>query len=241
MTAALPPRKNAAYPLGMDEDAEWRAAELDAARDDFAWEQHMEEEAAQDQVREHLEADLEEWFDEYFEAYFRKKAAAAWEEAWTAYRPVLTGALQRAKRRINEGAFDEAAVLGASATEVLLRECFAKPVLAGMFLGAAWAADLTERFTKDFGAGRIRELVLAVLRHVGLDLSGVKTLGGSDAWVALMGPQGLIAQRNRFVHDLRPVDHDAIRIGFVSAVELLYQSRRFGERLGADAPPPDEI
>lgn len=225
-----------------NDDAEWRAAEQDAAAFDLAREEYEEEQWRIEEFRTTLEADLEDWFDEYFEAYFRRKAAAAWAPAWARFRPIVTRALQGAKRRIEEGSFDEAAVLAASAVELLLRECFVRPVIAGMFLGAAWAPDLANRFTRGAQGSRIRELVLAVLRHVDLDLTQVTTIGGTHIWPALVArPDGLIEQRNRFVHELEPVEPDAIRIGHVAAVELLYQARRFGEQLGADAPAPDDI
>jgi hypothetical protein len=226
----------------MDEDeAAWRASERDAAAYDIAREDWEEEQWQIEQFRTMLETDLEEWFDQYFDTYFQRKAAAAWEPAWTKFRPIVTQALQRAKGRMEEGAFDEAALLAASAVELVLRECFVRPVISGMFLGAAWAPDLADRFTRGATSGRIRELVLAVLRHVNLDLAKVTTLGGTPIWPALFAPDGLIAKRNQFVHALEPVDPVAVRIGLVAAVELLHQARRFGEQLGANAPAPDEI
>lgn len=99
--------------------------------------------------------------------------------------------------------FGPALTLATSAVEIAIRFLLLRPLVQGAFLSDRWAAILANRIA----IGRTaedRELLPAILREWGLDVTKVMTGGGVQVWPFVMGRMWPL--RDQFVHRADSVD-----------------------------------
>jgi hypothetical protein len=99
----------------------------------------------------------------------------------------------------------------AIAIELMIRFMLVRPLIQGAFLSDQWAEILTNRVATGRTADD-RELVPAVLRQWGLDITQIRTSSSkSPVWEFTIGQ--LFPTRHLYVHRYDPVEPDCAAIG----------------------------
>lgn len=95
-----------------------------------------------------------------------------------------------------------ALALVATALEIMIRFLLLRPLVQGAFLSDRWAGILAARIATGRTA-EDRELLPAILRQWGLDITKIKSPGGIHVWPLIVGQ--LWSIRDGFVHRFEPV------------------------------------
>jgi len=98
-----------------------------------------------------------------------------------------------------------ALALVATALEIMIRFLLLRPLVQGAFLSDRWAGILATRIATGRTA-EDRELLPAILRQWGLDVTKIKSPGGIHVWPLIVGQ--LWSIRDGFVHRFDPVSPD---------------------------------
>jgi hypothetical protein len=99
--------------------------------------------------------------------------------------------------------FAGAALARAStAIEIIVRFFLVRPLLAGAFLSDDWAEVVLDHVLPagPRGVTVARDLLGAVLRNWKIDLAALRCADGTPVWDAIRKSDGLLDQRNRYVH-----------------------------------------
>jgi len=137
--------------------------------------------------------------------------------------------IEQAEELFSSGFSGSAITLAATASEIVIRFLLLRPLLEGAFLSDEWAEVLSKRVVTG-RSSEDRNLLPAVLRHWGTDITEVQLSDGSRLWEAVVST--VWPKRNGFVHQGTPVTETAARTGIECAKALLQLAHDVGERLG---------
>lgn len=118
----------------------------------------------------------------------------------------IRACLEQAKQLAAEDHPGPALTLAATALEVTIRFLLLRPLVQGAFLSDRWAAILAARVATGRTADD-REMLPAILREWGVDLTKVKAPSGTLVWPFIV--DRLWSLRDRFVHRFDAVPPDA--------------------------------
>lgn len=113
--------------------------------------------------------------------------------------------LEQAKQLVSGDHFGPALALAATALEVTIRFLLLRPLVQGAFLSDRWAAILAARIATGRTA-EDREMLPAILREWGVDVTRVKSPDGMQVWPFIVGR--LWGFRDKFVHRFDPVTRE---------------------------------
>jgi hypothetical protein len=126
-----------------------------------------------------------------------------------------------------------ALVVAVTAIELIIRFLLIRPLVAGAFLSVEWESILAERIGEGFTA-RDRELLSVVLKQWGLEIGEVKLPNGLPLWQSLVSRRtGVMAKRNRLVHEAVQVDESDVETALECANAMLTEvvsriAKKFG-------------
>lgn len=127
--------------------------------------------------------------------------------------------------RLNAAGFPGAALArSVTGIEILIHHFLVRPLIFGAFSSDEWADALVRRIlqTGPRVSTSDRELLPAILRNWGIDITQVVTPSGSYLWTALTAsPGGLIDLRNRYSHRGDSCDSIAGNLGIECATTML--------------------
>jgi hypothetical protein len=121
----------------------------------------------------------------------------------------VLASIAEAKVLLRYGHFGPSLCAAAIAVELMIRFMLVRPLIQGAFLSDEWAGILTNRIMTGQTA-KDRELVPAVLRQWGLDVTKVRSKTSSvPVWECTVTQ--LFPSRNNYVHRYDPVpEHTAV-------------------------------
>ena len=115
----------------------------------------------------------------------------------------ITACLNQAEALMKGGTPGPALTLATSAVEIAIRFLLLQPLVQGAFLSDRWAGILAARIATGRTA-EDREMLPAILREWGLDVTKVMSAGGIQIWPFIKARMWPL--RDRFVHQAEPVD-----------------------------------
>lgn len=134
-------------------------------------------------------------------------------------------------RKLAAAGFPGASVVRAAAgLEIVIRFFLARPLVQGAFFSDDWAQLLSQKMLNGRTA-EDRELLPAILRNWGVDITQVKLADGPQIWEVIVG--SVWPLRNKYVHSGANCElKDALTA--IECVEVLLRDvvDRFGVRLG---------
>lgn len=104
--------------------------------------------------------------------------------------------LRQAKELLDLNHYGPALTLSATAIEIVIRFLLLRPLVQGAFLSDEWAEILAKRIATGRSA-EDRELLPAILRQWGVDITSIKLSGKIGLWETI---HDLWKKRNNFVH-----------------------------------------
>ncbi len=108
--------------------------------------------------------------------------------------------------------------------EILIRHFLVQPLIFGAFSTDEWADLLVSRILKTGPRASTsdRELLPAILRNWGIDITRIVLPSGSYLWQSLTAsPRGLIDLRNRYLHQGDSCDLIAANLGIECAAAMM--------------------
>lgn len=138
-----------------------------------------------------------EWFDEQLRAQAREPVFAYLARHGDAIQERVDSSANEAARLRADGFPGAAVVRTAAAIEVAIRFFLVKPLVLGAFLSDEWASLLTKRVLGG-RAAEDRELLPAVLRNWGVDVTAILLPDGRQMWETVV--RDMWAWRNSYVH-----------------------------------------
>jgi hypothetical protein len=157
------------------------------------------------------EAAQMEWFDEQLRAQTREPVFAYLARYGDAIQERVDASAQEASDLRANGFPGAAVVRAAAAIEIAIRFFLVKPLVLGAFLSDEWAALLTSRVFGARGAAD-RELLPAILRNWGIDVTTILLADGRQMWETVV--RGVWSWRNSYVHAASsPTDSQAATAG----------------------------
>jgi hypothetical protein len=123
----------------------------------------------------------------------------------------VLASIAEAKVLLKHGHFGPSLCAAAIAVELMIRFMLVRPLVQGAFLSDEWAAILTDRIVTG-GTAKDRELVPAVLRQWGLDVTKVRSSTSKMlVWESTVSQ--LFPSRNNYVHRYDPLPENTAVIG----------------------------
>jgi len=150
---------------------------------------------------EYEEYRMTEWLDEYVQAELQRMAT---EPAFLylahngdAIEKRVRSCLRESEALLSAGFAGAAVVRAAAGIEITIRFFLARPLVQGAFLSDEWSSLLSQkvlngRTTED------RELLPAILRNWGVEITAIVLPGGGQAWEAFVSRVWPL--RNDYVH-----------------------------------------
>lgn len=131
--------------------------------------------------------------------------------------------IDEARALLGAGYASAALVSAGTAIELTVRFFLVRPLLHGAFLSDEWAAILGARILTPGprGPAADRELLPAILRNWGIDITGIRTKQGRQAWEETTKPGGVVDTRNNYVHRGQPAPAAACEVALECATLLL--------------------
>ncbi len=127
--------------------------------------------------------------------------------------------------KLNATGFPGAALArSVTAIEILIRHFLVQPLIFGAFATDEWADLLVSRILKTGPRASTsdRELLPAILRNWGIEITLIVLLSGSFLWQSLTAsPGGLIDLRNRYMHQGDSCDINAGNLGIECATTMM--------------------
>jgi hypothetical protein len=111
--------------------------------------------------------------------------------------------LTQAEKLHKLGFFGPSIVLAATAIEIIIRFLLVRPLVQGAFLSDEWAEILSKRVATGRTA-EDRELLPAILRLWGIDITTVKLSNGKGLWETFLTQ--VRRKRDKFVHKGEHID-----------------------------------
>jgi hypothetical protein len=166
------------------------------------------------------EAAMDEWFDDQLKAQSRQPVFAFLARFGDAVQERVDACIHDATRLRTAGFPGAALVRAAAGIEITIRFFLAKPLVLGAFLSDEWAEALTKRL---LGArtAEDRELLPAILRNWGIDLTTLHLSDGSQMWEAVV--TGVWKHRNNYVHAAATITDEDASVAIDCLEQLLSQ------------------
>lgn len=133
----------------------------------------------------------------------------------------VLASLSEARALLKAQHFGPALCTAVIALELMIRFMLVRPLIQGAFLSDEWADILTTRIATGQTA-RDRELVAAVLRQWGLDVTKVRgSVSNTPVWEFIVNR--LFPTRHNYVHRYDPVPEDVAAVGVDCAETFRYE------------------
>jgi len=154
----------------------------------------------------HYHPDQHEWEQEAaLEQFIEEQLRQLSEEPVFAYLAKFGDAIQRrvdtcrseARALVVAGFYGAALVRAAAGIEITVRFFLARPLVQGAFLSDQWSQVLTSRILNG-RAAEDRQLLPAILRNWGLDITSLTLTDGSQVWECIV--TRIWPSRNDYVH-----------------------------------------